>query len=108
MGRLGDAMAHDDPVAESTAPAGSAQPPSAGPATSAAPGRSVELPLRSAELPLRSDMVGWAVQRVRRRRNRISAEIERNRRGEPVVPTWVLTVLLAVILGGWLALVVLS
>ncbi|TDB77192.1 hypothetical protein [Micromonospora sp. KC723] len=42
---------------------------------------------------------------VERRREKIRAEIERNRRGEHTVPTWVLVVALLVIVGGWLALV---
>ncbi|MFC8616233.1 hypothetical protein ACFT9M_07440 [Micromonospora purpureochromogenes] len=42
---------------------------------------------------------------VERRREKIRAEIERNRRGEYTVPTWVLAVALVVILGGWLALI---
>jgi hypothetical protein len=40
--------------------------------------------------------------RMYRRRERIVAEVQRNRRGEHTVPTWVLAVLLAVIVGGWL------
>lgn len=42
------------------------------------------------------------------RRDRIRAEVERNRRGEYVVPTWVLAVLLVLVVGGWVLLVVLS
>ncbi|TDB73954.1 MULTISPECIES: hypothetical protein [unclassified Micromonospora] len=42
---------------------------------------------------------------VERRREKIRAEIERNRRGEYVVPTWVLVVALLAIVGGWLALI---
>ncbi|MEU9510021.1 hypothetical protein AB0D32_27495 [Micromonospora sp. NPDC048170] len=40
-----------------------------------------------------------------RRREKIRAEIERNRRGEYTVPTWVLAVALALIVGAWLALI---
>lgn len=47
---------------------------------------------------------GW----VNRRREKIIAEIERNRRGEYTVPTWVLVVALLLIVGGWVALIVLS
>lgn len=47
---------------------------------------------------------GWA----QRKRERIAAEIARNRRGEYTVPTWVLALALALIVGGWLALVLLS
>ncbi|MGV9213267.1 hypothetical protein ACTFTM_15535 [Micromonospora sp. RB23] len=45
---------------------------------------------------------------VERRREKIRAEIERNRRGEYTVPTWVLAVALVLIVGGWLALIFLS
>jgi hypothetical protein len=40
----------------------------------------------------------WA----KRRRRRIREEIERNRRGEAAIPTWLLAVLLVVVVGGWL------
>ncbi|MGS2615712.1 hypothetical protein ACVCAH_14500 [Micromonospora sp. LZ34] len=42
---------------------------------------------------------------VERRREKIRAEIERNRRGEYTVPTWVLAVALVAIVGAWLALI---
>jgi hypothetical protein len=42
------------------------------------------------------------------RRERIRAEIERNRRGEYRVPTWVLAAVLVVVVAAWAALVVLS
>ncbi|MGC4770259.1 hypothetical protein ACLQ25_14970 [Micromonospora sp. DT44] len=45
---------------------------------------------------------------VERRREKIRAEIDRNRRGEYTVPTWVLAVALVLIVGGWLALIFLS
>ncbi|ASW55061.1 hypothetical protein [Plantactinospora sp. KBS50] len=45
---------------------------------------------------------------VERRRDKIAAEIARNRRGEYRVPTWVLALTLALIVGGWIALIVLS
>jgi hypothetical protein len=47
---------------------------------------------------------GWA----RRRRRKIAAEIERNRRGEYVVPTWVLALILVLFVGGWAAVVIFS
>lgn len=43
--------------------------------------------------------------RVDRRRDKIVAEIERNRRGEYRVPTWVLAVVLAVLMAGIAALI---
>lgn len=45
--------------------------------------------------------------RVSRRLRRIREEIERNRRGEATVPTWVLATLLVVVVVGWVLLVVL-
>ncbi|GAB3807894.1 hypothetical protein [Micromonospora zhanjiangensis] len=45
---------------------------------------------------------------LERRRNKIAEEIARNRRGEYTVPTWVLAVALVVIVGAWVALIVLS
>ncbi|WP_320069393.1 hypothetical protein [Micromonospora sp. RTGN7] len=42
---------------------------------------------------------------IDRRREKIRTEIERNRRGEFTVPTWVLGLALALIVGGWLALI---
>jgi hypothetical protein len=46
--------------------------------------------------------------RVSRRRDKIVAEIERNRRGEAAIPTWVLALILVVIVGGVAAIVVFS
>jgi hypothetical protein len=43
-----------------------------------------------------------------RRREKIRAEIERNRRGEYAVPTWALVVILLLIVAGWAALVIRS
>jgi hypothetical protein len=43
-----------------------------------------------------------------RRRNKIKEEIERNRRGEYRVPTWVLAAILVAIVAGWAALIFLS
>jgi type VI protein secretion system component VasF len=45
----------------------------------------------------------WA----RRRRRKIREEIERNRRGEAKIPTWVLAVVLLVVVVGWIAWIVL-
>jgi hypothetical protein len=45
---------------------------------------------------------------MQRRRDKIVAEIQRNRRGEYVVPTWVLFVTLLAIVGGFVALLVLT
>jgi len=45
---------------------------------------------------------------IQRRRQKIADEIARNRRGEYTVPTWVLAAVLAVFLGAWIALIVLS
>jgi hypothetical protein len=45
---------------------------------------------------------------VDRRRDRIVAEVQRNRRGEYRVPTWVLAAILVAILAGWAAIIMLS
>jgi hypothetical protein len=47
---------------------------------------------------------GWAD----RRRDRIVAEVRRNRRGEYRVPTWVLAAVLVAVLAAWAALIFLS
>jgi hypothetical protein len=49
-----------------------------------------------------------SMARAQRRRDKIVAEIERNRRGEATVPTWVLAVILLVLVAGFTALVVFS
>jgi hypothetical protein len=46
--------------------------------------------------------------RVQRKRDRIRAELERNRVGGHKIPTWVLATILALILAGWLLLIVTS
>jgi hypothetical protein len=46
--------------------------------------------------------------RVQRKRDRIRAELERNRVGGHKIPTWVLAAILALILVGWLLLIVTS
>lgn len=43
---------------------------------------------------------------LNRRRDRIVAEIRRNRRGEYKVPTWVLALALVAILATWLGLLI--
>jgi hypothetical protein len=48
------------------------------------------------------------LSRLARRRHKIRDEIERNRRGDYRVPTWVLALALVLLVGGWLALVLLS
>jgi hypothetical protein len=42
------------------------------------------------------------------RRRKIQEEIERNRRGDYKIPTWVLTATLVVIVTAWLLLIILS
>jgi hypothetical protein len=46
--------------------------------------------------------------RVQRRRDRIVAEIQRNRRGEYRVPTWVLAAILVAFVAAWLTWIFLS
>lgn len=52
------------------------------------------------------EQVTWG--RLERRRERIRAEIRRNREGGHKIPTWVLAALLGLILLGWLYLIVTS
>jgi hypothetical protein len=47
--------------------------------------------------------VRWG--RVQRRRDRIAAEVRRNRAGGHRVPTWVLAAVLGLVLLGWLYLI---
>jgi hypothetical protein len=46
--------------------------------------------------------------RVERRRERLAAEIQRNRRGDYTVPTWVLAVTLLAIVAAWAAWILLA
>ncbi|MCO8270106.1 hypothetical protein M1L60_05805 [Actinoplanes sp. TRM 88003] len=48
------------------------------------------------------------MRRSDNRRDRIRAEIRRNREGGHRIPTWVLAALLGVILLGWVLLIVMS
>ncbi|RZU48526.1 hypothetical protein EV385_0243 [Krasilnikovia cinnamomea] len=57
-----------------------------------------ERPERTAEDVL------WS--RVRRRQEKIRAEVQRNRAGGHRIPTWVLATLLGLLLLGWLYLIV--
>jgi len=50
--------------------------------------------------------VMWS--RVERRRERIRAQVRRNRRGGHRVPTWVLATVLGLFLLGWLVLILLG
>lgn len=45
---------------------------------------------------------------MQRRRDKIVEEIQRNRRGEYTVPTWVLAALLLAIVGGFILVLVLT
>jgi hypothetical protein len=45
---------------------------------------------------------------MQRRRDKIVEEIQRNRRGEYTVPTWVLAAVLVAIVGGFILLLVLT
>lgn len=51
-------------------------------------------------------LAGFLTERVQRRQERIRAEIEANRRGEYTVPTWVLSLALALMVGALIAIVV--
>jgi hypothetical protein len=58
------------------------------------------------ELPPTEGSAEFKAAWVNKRREKIVAEIERNRRGEYTVPTWVLAVALVGVLAGWALLVV--
>jgi hypothetical protein len=60
-------------------------------------------PANQSEKPL--DVVS-PFARVQKRRDRIVEEIERNRRGEYSVPTWVLALILLALIGAWAALII--
>lgn len=62
-------------------------------------------PPKPAETPLEAVS---PFSRVQKRRDKIVGEIERNRRGEYSVPTWVLALVLLALVGGWAALIFLS
>ena len=47
------------------------------------------------------------LERRATRRERIRAEIERNRRGEYRIPTWVLAVALVALVGAWVLMIAL-
>ena len=49
--------------------------------------------------------VQWRRERIAQRRERVRAELERNRRGEAMFPTWVLVVALVVLVAAVVALV---
>ncbi|MBL7259030.1 hypothetical protein [Paractinoplanes lichenicola] len=57
--------------------------------------------------PERSEeQVRWG--RIERRRERIRAEIARNREGGHRIPTWALAAILGLIVGSWLLLILTS
>jgi hypothetical protein len=57
--------------------------------------------------PKRPDTQAWLPARLQRRRDRIRAEIERNRAGNPAIPTWVLVLILVVLVAAcvWILIV---
>jgi hypothetical protein len=63
-------------------------------------GRVPEPPERTAEQVLRG--------RVERRRERIRAQIRRDRAGGHRVPTWVLATVLGLLFAGWLYLIIIG
>lgn len=65
------------------------------------------------EQPEHEDAYAYSRRQVReswllRRRRKIREEIERNRRGEYTVPTWVLALLLVAVVTAWVLLIVLA
>ncbi|HEX2357206.1 MAG TPA: hypothetical protein VHI50_12195 [Micromonosporaceae bacterium] len=65
-------------------------------------------PTRPDPKPVERSAADGQDSRINRRRDRIVAEIQRNRRGQYRIPTWVLTVALVALVAGWVLLVVLS
>jgi len=45
-------------------------------------------------------------RRAERKRERLRADIQRNRKGDHKVPTWVLAVVLGLIVTGWIYLII--
>jgi hypothetical protein len=56
-------------------------------------------------MPPSNDGPPAAPNRRERRRQRLTAAIQRSRSGAHTVPTWVMAVILVAIVGGWLALI---
>ena len=48
------------------------------------------------------------LSRLERRRARIRAEVRRNRTGGHKIPTWVLALVLALVLAGWVGLILVA
>ncbi|MEV0271312.1 hypothetical protein AB0H43_21250 [Hamadaea sp. NPDC050747] len=71
-----------------------------------------ETPPTDSERRIQRDLFGRRMDEVQprweRRKARIRAEIERNRRGEYTVPTWVLVALLVAIVVGFTLFVILA
>lgn len=53
-----------------------------------------------------SEQPGRPLNRAQRRRERIRAEIRRNREGGHRIPTWVLAAVLGLVVMGWIWLIV--
>lgn len=77
------------------------------PSSPGTPDAGVELPAILRKKPAVNPYTAH-YSRVQRRRDKIREEIERNRRGEAAIPTWVLALILAVLVGGFAALVIFS
>jgi hypothetical protein len=87
---------------DGTQPAGRDEPPKE-------PDEDTEEKLPSLRDELRTAaQYGMAGRWAARRREKIRSEIERNRRGDYKVPTWVLGLILVVVVVGWVLLIVLS
>ncbi len=96
--------AGDDAQASAGAPS---HPETKDRVTAAGSGGGAELPTVGDEVRTLAD--GSPVSRwAGRRREKILDEIERNRRGEYKIPTWVLVVVLVVFVAGWAFLVIVA
>ncbi|MDG4831137.1 hypothetical protein O7627_17725 [Solwaraspora sp. WMMD1047] len=92
--RAADAAHGADPAAHDADPAAHDADPAAGGADPARTGTAEPVRPRP----------GW----LERRRDKIAAEVARNRQGGHKVPTWVLAAVLLLIVGAWATLVLLA
>jgi hypothetical protein len=102
-GRAADTAAAQKPAGAAPHGPEDAAPPAYEPAVTAG-----EATARTRRSRHAGDPFAHAAAWARGRREKIVAEIESNRRGEYVVPTWVLALILVLFVAGWAALVIFS
>jgi hypothetical protein len=100
--RLGHAMTQQTPFErEQIRPPAEAEREQIRPPAEAESVEAESVRTESVERPI-PPRVGW----LQRRRTKVIAEIERNRRGEYRVPTWALAAILIAIIVAWAALII--